>query len=172
MNWDALFDDLQSMLEAAERDELDVELGSLIEAEIATTTLVERVRAAVGRVVRICLADGDIREGEIVDCGQGWVLVARGVRQILAPLASVRWVATLGGAAPPVGLVASRLGLAYALRALARARVPVQVLVLGGQPLRGAIGRVGADHLDVVLDARGAPVVTIGFPAIVAVTTV
>lgn len=171
MDWESLFDDLQSQLEAAERDELDVELGSLIEAEMATTTLIERLRAAVGRQVRVALANGELFEAEVVDCGEGWLLCVRGQRQLLVPLTALRWVTPLGGSAPPPGLVASRLGLAYALRALARERVPVQLMLLGAQSLRGAIGRVGADHLDLLLDGQGQQVVTVGFAALVLVTT-
>lgn len=168
MDWDALFDDLQGRLEAAERDEVDGQMADLVEAEVATVSVVDRWRAAAGSPVRLRLADGRTCEGAVVDCGVDWVLLRRGARQELVATRAVHWVVGLGGAAPEPGLVASRLALGHALRALARRRVDVLVHLVAGPVVRGTVARVGKDHLDL---AAGGEVLTVPFGALVSVAT-
>ena len=76
------------------------------------------------------------------------MLVAEGTRQALVPLAALVGVRGLPArSVPAAGLVARRLGLGQALRALARDRVTVRIATDGSE-LAGRIERVGADHLD------------------------
>lgn len=168
MDWDVLFDDLQGRLEAAERDEVDEQIADLVEAEAAAMGTVDRLRAAVGRKLRVALPTGRTLEGVLVDCGVDWLLLASAGRQVLVPLAAVRWVVGLAGSAPEPGVVTSKLGLAHALRALARERVDIVVEVTGGSVVRGVAGRVGRDHLDVV---HGSGALTLPFTALVTVAT-
>lgn len=168
MDWDVLFDDLQGRLEAAERDEVDEQLADLVEAEAATMGFLDRLRAAVGSRLRVALSTGRALEATLVDCGVDWLLLAADGRQVLLPLNAVRWVAGLSGSAPEPGIVTSTLGLAHAFRALARERVDVVVEVTGGAVLRGVVGRVGRDHLDVI---HTAGVATVPYAALVTVAT-
>lgn len=173
VRWDILFDDLHSQLEAAERDLVDAEVGDLLEAERATTLLVDRLRAAAGSVVRVSAEGAGTIEGLVRDAGAGWILVADGARQWLIAAAAVRTVAVPAFAAPPAGAVASRLGLGHTLRALARAGDVVQVQLRDAQVLRGWLVRVGVDHVDLRSDAPAThlPVLTIPFTALAAVRT-
>ncbi|NUU16471.1 hypothetical protein HP550_04320, partial [Cellulomonas humilata] len=84
------------------------------------------------------------------------------------PAAAVAGVGGLvGHAAPAPGAVEARLGLAHALRALARDRAVVRIDV-GGTDLVGRVDRVGADHLDLsdVGDASGRVPWTVAFAAV------
>ena len=88
----------------------------------------------------------------LVDVGSDWLLLEddRG-RQNLVAAAAVRAVAGLGrGAAPPEpsGAVRGLLDLRRALRALARDRAVVQVVLDDGGVLRGTLDRVGADYVE------------------------
>lgn len=171
MRWELLFDDLHSQLEAAERDLVEAGIGDLVEAEAATIPLVDRLRAAIGRPVRLTVAGAGQVAGVVRDAGAGWLLVVEGDREALVPTAAIRTVAPLGHGAPPAGPVRSRLGLGHALRALARAREPLRVDLCDGHGLRGTLVRVGADHVDLRTDAAGAdlPVLTVPFGALAAV---
>jgi hypothetical protein len=161
VRWDHLFADLEAQYAAAEAAERRAAVGELVRGERATVTLADRVRAAVGRPVRLHVGDlpGErdaVVEGEVVDVGPGWVLLAQPpVRQALVPLAAVEAAPGLSDvvAAPP-GVVESRITFGHALRALARDRVQVRV-VTASREVVGRFGRVGADHVDVVADAPG-----------------
>ena len=87
--------------------------------------------------------------------GAGWVsLEDQGVEHVV-PLVSVLWWERLGrGWAPHEDPVAGRLGLAHALRALARARARVRIRLAGEGPqavLEGTVDAVGRDFLDLAL---------------------
>ena len=173
MRWEILFDDLQSQLEAAERDLVDAEVMDLAEAEMATIPLVDRLRAAMGRRLRLGVEGLDPVTGVVRDAGAGWLLIGDPHRQVVVATAAIRTVAPLAEGAPPAGPVGSRLGLGHALRALARAGEPVQVALRDGQRLQGWLVRVGADHVDLHRDATGAdlPVLTVPFAALAAVVS-
>lgn len=153
VRWQALFADLELQLEAAQaRDRLG-DVPDLTRSERAGVGLAARLRAhgAVGGEVTVTVHGGESRRGLLADVGAQWLLLAEGPREHLVPLAAVATVAGLGViAAPPAGVVESRLGFGHALRALARDRCVVRVLTTGGG-LVGRLDAVGTDHVDVAL---------------------
>ncbi|MFC8922746.1 hypothetical protein [Cellulosimicrobium sp. NPDC057127] len=148
MRWDALFDDLAAQLAAAEQAEVTDAVADLTRAELATTTLVERLRSTAG-VVTLELHDGSRVTGQLREVAPEWSLVVEQGRQHLVPATAV---ATLTGvsrfARPDVTARPRGLGLGHVLRALMRDRLPVQVRTTAAV-LPGWIARVGKDHLDV-----------------------
>lgn len=158
MRWEALFADMEAQLAAAERADVRADVAELVRAERATVRLVDRLRAAVGRRVRIHVLGADVVEGELLDAAEQWVLVGQErERRVLVPSRAIVVVAGLGNdVAPEPGRVERRLGLGHALRVLARDRAAVLVRS-GDVELAGFLGAVGADHVEVVArDARGA----------------
>jgi hypothetical protein len=179
VRWDSLFADLEAQLDAA-ADSSGV-LDGLVRAEVARTELADRLRAHVGTPVGLRLLDGQWLRGAVVEAAPQWVLVTDGdgggERQVLVPLGALERVAGLSRAvAAPAGAVERRLGLGPALRALARDRVGV-ALLLAGSTVTGTIDRVGADHLDLAVHPAGearrpglvSEVVAVPFRALLAV---
>ena len=148
MRWEALFADMQAQLDAALAMDRAAEVADLTRAELASVELADRLRGAEGTDVRLVVAGGQLVAGRLLEVAAQWVLVAEGTRQALVPLGALVGVRGLPALSVPVaGLVARRLGLGQALRALARDRVGVRI-VTDGSELAGRIERVGADHLD------------------------
>lgn len=135
-------------------------------------TLADRVRDAVGSVLRLHVSAEDVVEGTVLDAAPQWLLldVAHG-RRALVPTAAVRVVDGLGRrAAPPAGRVESALTLGHVLRALGRDRAVVSVRTAAGE-LVGRIERVGADHLDLGLEQPAGRQVVVPFAAVRSVVT-
>lgn len=174
VRWESLFDDLEAQLAAAEVAERDAELAERTRSAWARTALADRLRATQGQRLDLALDGGERVSGVCRDVAVEWVALATDTGAALVPLHAVAWVQGVGRAvAPPPGQVLRRLGLASALRALARDRAVVRLLTGGGE-VSGTIDRVGADHLDVashpVGEARRAEavrsVVTVPFAAL------
>ncbi len=155
MRWELLFEDLEAQLASARTAQAREGLPDLVRAEVATTHLVDRLRASLGMRLRVALGDlaGDRdaqADGVLADLGDGWLLlVDPPARQSLVSLAAVRAVSGLAPhVAPGTGRMRVGLGLPHALRALARDRVEVR-LCTRARTLVGRIDRVGADYVDV-----------------------
>lgn len=150
--WAALFADLEAQIVAEEAAERDGAVAELTRAEQASVPLVDRLRAARGRPVRLDLRDGEVLDGRLAHVATQWLqLDGRGTRarvQHLVPLAAVAAVTGIGRHATPSTTRTDGLGLGTALRGLQRDRARVQVRTTAGV-LIGRIARVGADHLDV-----------------------
>lgn len=157
VRWDELFADLEAQLAAGEAVALAVEVDQEQRRETGTTTLVQRLRAALGQELVLGVGDQVVR-GRLVAVGPDWVLTG-GAVQTLVPCAAVGWVQGLGRGADtaPPGHVWSRLGLRSALRGLARDRAAVQMHVAAGPAVSGTIDRVGADHLDLAVHPPDEP---------------
>ncbi|MGI4895404.1 MAG: hypothetical protein ACRYF3_09845 [Janthinobacterium lividum] len=157
MRWENLFDDLEGRIVHERRQELAAEVADRRLRDVASTTLVERLIAAreePAAEVGVQLLDSSWVTGLVRDVGPGWVLVA-GARQVLVPLTSVALIRGLparSGAA--ASAVAARHTLVFALRALAEGDESVLVRTAAGD-LRGRLGRVGADHVDVASGPAG-----------------
>lgn len=176
MRWDELFDDLEAQARHEERLDRDAEVADRRERELAQVALVHRLAGTGGAVVGVQLDDGSWVEGVVADVGVGWVLLTSGDgrRQVLVAAVAVAAVRGLGHhVGPPPGTVAARRTLVLALRTLAREREPVLVRTRAGD-VRGVLGRIGADHLDVEPEVRGRGAaqdgVTVPFAALLSVT--
>jgi len=145
MRWHDLFDDLEAQLMRAERDAFEDEVRERADAERAAVTLGALLAASDGASVRVTLRDGTRAEGTVVDCAAQWLHIADGPREWLVPATAIAALEGVAGGAPEPGLVASRLTLGHALRALADDGEEVLVSA-GGAQLRGRIDAVGADY--------------------------
>ena len=160
MRWEQLFDDLAARADHLERLAHDAEVADRRVREEATVLLADRLRAGA-QPVSLLLRDGTWVRGAVATTGPGWVLLHEegSARQVLVPAGAVLAVRGLvRHAAAPLGPVAARRTFVLAVRALAGADVPV-LLRTGAWDLRGSIERVGADHLDVAVDAQESVVV-------------
>jgi hypothetical protein len=153
MRWDALFEDLEAQFAALQDGDLYGEVAERIRAEVGKITLLDRLRGAVGTVIRVELTYAEPVEGELTRVGKDCLLL-EGQRfdEWLIPVTALTAVHRLGPwAEPAVGAVAAKLGLAHLLRGIARDRSPVTLFCAGpgGHPVSGTIDRVGADFLEI-----------------------
>lgn len=169
MRWDSFFQDLEDQLSAewdAERAALDSEAERL---RIARLPLRDRLRALSGPddPLAVELADGTRHELTIAAVGADWVAARSRLSSggmMLVPLAAISAVGVgepallrSARAAAAPDRMADRITFGFALRDLARRRVPVTLGVIGGRAVTGTLDRVGADHLDLALHALDEP---------------
>jgi hypothetical protein len=163
MRWDELFDDLEAQFAEAQRVELDAEVGERVRAERSRGLLVDRLRAASGQRVRLDVQGDDGVSGILQRVGPDWLLIADdGAGESLVPLAAVLAVSGLGPrtAEQPLaaaGRVEAGLGLAHALRGLARDRAGIALVLVDGRRLAGTLDRVGADYCELAEHPGGEP---------------
>jgi hypothetical protein len=181
VRWERLFADLESQLEAAERDEFETEVSDRTRREVALVELADRLRAAIGGSVSLTVMGAGALSGVVRRTGAGWLLLDEGAgREVVLVTAALVVADGLPIAArrrADVGAVASRLGLSHVLRSVARDRAPVHVLLRDGSQFDGTIDRVGADFVDVADHPTGEPrrpgqvrrLRTVGFEALSAV---
>lgn len=160
MRWDALFEDLESQFDAMQDGDLYGEVADRIRAEVGRITVMDRLRGAVGSVIRVELGGAVPVQGELARVGRDCLLIeADRAEEWLVPVAAVTAVHRLGPWAEPAeGAVAGKLGLAHLLRGIARDRSPVTVFCAGSElPVTGTIDRVGADFLELAEHPLDAP---------------
>lgn len=153
MRWEALFDDLEGQFDAEQAAELAAEVSDRTRRELALVRLVDRLRPARGCAIGARVAGFGNLEGRVAGVGADWLLLAEpSGREAFIPLAAIDSISGLGAlsAAPrSEGEVARRLGLAHALRAIARDRRPVTIGYRDAASSSGTIDRVGVDFLEV-----------------------
>lgn len=166
VRWEALFADLEAQVAAAEVAEVGSQAAAMTRAEFARTALPDRLRAQGDAPASLRLRDGRWVRGQVVDVARRWVLLAvpagrhdgdeppRG--RLLVVLAAVERLRDLTPRSVPGEGVVASLGVGSALRALARDRAAVTLLLSSGD-LTGTIDRVGEDHLDVAVHPADAP---------------
>jgi hypothetical protein len=152
MRWQQLFADLEAQFAEAASAPERAEEASRARAEMGAVRLPERLGAALDHPVLVrCRGAGQVG-GTLVDLGPDWLLLEDdGGRDVLVAVAAVLAVGGLGretAVAEPAGPVRSRLDLRRAVRALARDRAAVQVVLVDGGTLTGTVDRVGADHFE------------------------
>lgn len=161
VRWDELFADLEAQLDGAATADLAGEVADRTRREIATLTLLDRARAAVGHPVRIVLLGPEDIAGLLLEVGAQWLLLRDDAgRDVLTPWTAVVSVVGLGlGSAAPGegGQVFRRLGLSAALRAIARDRAAVSVGLVDGSVVSGTLDRVGLDFVEVSEHPVGEP---------------
>jgi len=170
--WERLFGDLEAQLAAGRAEETRGDVAELTRAERSRVTLVDRLRASRGRRLRVLPRDGEPIDGVVTDVGAQWLVLDLGTgRRALVPTAGVCSVQGLGPqVAPAAGRTESALGLGHVLRALARDRVQATVRTDAGR-FTGRLDRVGADHLDMTLEAPAGSAVCVPFDAVLAVVS-
>jgi len=155
MRWSDLFDDLEAQVTRAEREAFEDEVRERAQSERAAVELGALLAASEGARVRVTLADGTAVSGEVVDCAAQWLHIAEGAREWLIPVWAISELDGVAPGAAAPGVIAARLTLGHALRALAEAGSDVVVHSRSGQ-VRGRIAAVGADYL-VIEPARIVP---------------
>ncbi len=153
MRWSDLFDDLEGQAEALGRAELDAEVADRTRAEIGHITLLNRLRSNVGRQVSLRLSGSARVVGTLDRVGADWLLVTT-PSEVVVPMAAVCSVADLPlGALSPeaVPVVASRLTMSSALRAISIDRARVTVVLTDGSTVSGTPDRVGSDFVDIAV---------------------
>jgi hypothetical protein len=161
MRLDALFEDLESQFAALQDGDLYGEVAERIRAEVGKITLLDRLRGAVGTVVRVELTHAEPVQGELVRVGKDCLLLeAERFEEWLIPVEALTSVHGLGPWAEPAeGAIAAKLGLAHLLRGIARDRSPVTLFCAGphAHPITGTIDRVGADFIEIAEHPLDAP---------------
>jgi hypothetical protein len=152
MRWQQLFADLQGQLEEHETAAERADWASRARVEVGAVPLSDRLRGSIDSAVSVrCRGAGQVT-GRLVEVGPDWLLLEDdSARQCLVGMGAIRAVGGLGrrtAAADESGAVRARLDLRWALRALARDRTAVQVVLDDGFVLNGTLDRVGADYIE------------------------
>ena len=157
MRWEGLFDDLEAQAAALEQAERAAEVDERTRSEIGALAWGDRARASLGASVRARLAGGLAVSGLLCRAGPDWLLLDEGAgREALIVSAAVLGLRGLGrySAVPDSdGVVAARLGLRHALRAIARDRSVVRIHLRDGTTVDATIDRVGRDFVEVATHA-------------------
>lgn len=160
MRWEALFDDIEAQAEAAEAAGLAAEVTDRTRSETAALRLYDRLRPLVGYPLGVAVQGGRVA-GRLVRLGPDWLLLAEAPsREVLIRAGALLSVTGAGAhSATPgdQGVVASRLGLGSALRAVARDRAAVLLGLVDGGALHGTLDRVGADFCELAEHPVGEP---------------
>lgn len=152
MRWQQLFADLAAQFDEQETAAERAEWGSRARAEVGSVRLVDRLGGSLGTPVSLrCRGAGPVA-GRLVEVGVDWLLLEdEQARPSLVAIAAVQAVGGLGrrtSISEESGSVWARLDLRRALRALARDRAAVQVVLDDGYVLSGTLDRVGADYVE------------------------
>ena len=173
VHWDRLFEDLEGQLASeweSERAALDAESERLRISRLELRSRL-RVLCAESAPATIDLAGGQRIRARLQALGSDWVAAtiieteeASGPRSTrIIPLHAVHGLsidhglllASLDDADSSAPVLRERMSMGFVLRDLARRRVPVRVVGVGGIDLHGTVDRAGADHLDLALHDPG-----------------
>lgn len=162
MRWDALFDDMEAQLSAGDRLQLESEITERSRTDMAGVELADRLRGSLGLQVVVHLTPGSVFEGTLGHVGGESLVLNDRQHQVLIPYAAVSRYEGLGRfSLSEPSSVRRKLGLASALRGLARDRASVSVYLTGGTSdaagLNGVIDRVGHDYFDLAVTRPGEP---------------
>ncbi|MFD1212683.1 hypothetical protein ACFQ36_11605 [Arthrobacter sp. GCM10027362] len=155
MRWDALFADLEAQLYSAGQLALETETNERARMDQAALALTDRLRGQLGAALRVRLAGGVDFDGQLSHVGSTWIVLDEPTRSVLVTLDAVQLVEGLGRSTVPQDPGRpQRLGLASALRALARDREEVLLYLSPGRDggfrtIAGTVDRVGKDFLEI-----------------------
>jgi hypothetical protein len=153
MRWEELFDDLEGQADALQRADRDAEVADRTRAEVGQVTLLSRLRALEGDSVSVRLGNGDALSGTLVRLGVDWMLLAC-PQEVVVPMTGIATLDDLpwhSVSAAGVGVVASRLTLSSAFRAMAVDRARITIRLHDGTSVSGTPDRVGKDFVDLAL---------------------
>ena len=130
--------------------EAESEISERVRIELGAVSLQDRLRSQHGKHLVFDLGLAGTAEGTLQQSGNGWVALEDHRGQALVVLPHVVSIKGMDRyAAGPAGRV--RLGLASALRSIARDRRTVTIRCVGASAenaLHGTIDRVGSDFLE------------------------
>jgi hypothetical protein len=165
VGWDralaSLFDDLEQQAEGMALSARDADVAEHGRAEYVSVDLESRVHASVGALVTCDLLGGHRLRGTLGRAGRDWLLLvpAEGSPDgddsgWVVHLPCVTRMSGLGprALAPEARGVLARLGLGSVLRRLAESRSPVLLALTDGAQVRGGVGRIGADFVEVLVE--------------------
>jgi hypothetical protein len=153
VRWQELFADLEAQGDSLRRADDEREIAELTRGGLAQVALVNRLHGNVSARVTVKVAGVGDLSGRLQRVGADWLLLSDG-DEVVVPLSAVMGVMDLAAAAVSdegVGVVASRLRLTSVLRAMARDRSPVRVVLRDGTSVVGTPDRVGADFVDLAV---------------------
>jgi hypothetical protein len=159
VRWQELFADLEAQAVSLRRVDDEREIAELTRGGLAQVSLVNRLHAQVSGRLTVQVAGAGTITGQLERVGADWLLLAS-ADEVVVPLPAVMAVLDLPPAAVSdegVGAVASRLRLTSVLRAIARDRSPVRIVLRDGSPVVGTPDRVGADFVDLAVHEVGEP---------------
>lgn len=174
MTWEesmlGVMEDLEQQATGLQLLERDADVIALAAAEYAHVALAERLHASVGRDLRLQLIDGHQLTGQLLRTGEDWLLLAGTTTQHVVRLAALVSVTGLSERADHTSTwsVLDRLTLRSVLRRLSDDAVACTLGLVGGHQVRGRLGRVGLDFVELYAgeDVRSLHVVP--FAALVA----
>ncbi|MCC9146448.1 MULTISPECIES: hypothetical protein [unclassified Arthrobacter] len=150
MRWDALFRDMEAQMAAAAGVAVEGEIAERVRIELRGISLQDRLRSQCGKHLVVDLGTAGLLQGILRHVGEGWLVLERDRGAALAVLAHVVSIKGMDRfASQPAETV--RLGVASALRGIARDRSAVVVRSVGSaaeRALHGTIDRVGNDFLE------------------------
>lgn len=160
MRWNALFEDMEAQLAEAETLAFESEVSERSRADVALVGLSDRLRGTLGGTIGVHLVSGSSFTGTLSHVGAESLVVDEPAHQVLVPFAAVSHYSGIGRiAVGEPSAVRTKVGLAGALRGLARDREPLAVLVAKGesgeQRIPGVIDRVGRDFIDLAVTPPG-----------------
>ncbi|SPT53341.1 Uncharacterised protein [Actinomyces bovis] len=156
MDLDSLFADLESAFEAERRADLLAASHELAEAESGEVRLADRLRGTQGRRLQLAVRGGIVLTGKLLSVpGQFALLGEDSGAQALVPLTSVTaaWPLGLKAVAPQRSV--SERSLRSLMRALVRRGAVIRI-AMHGVELTGRPVRVGADHVDLMVEGGAA----------------
>jgi hypothetical protein len=159
VRWDGLFADLEAQADGLAAAERSAEVEERVRIEVGQIGLVDRLRPAVGGLLRVRCLGGLALTGRLQRVGVEWCLIDEGAGReaILATQAMVA-VSGLGRLSAPAcsaGLVQSRLGIRHVLRGVARDRSTLRIHLIDGSIVDGTLDRVGADFVEIAAHPAG-----------------
>ncbi|HJV97819.1 MAG TPA: hypothetical protein VJ617_01795 [Arthrobacter sp.] len=182
MRWDELFNDMEAQFAEGGRLAMEAEISERARADTAGLLLADRLRGSLGTLVKVHLVSGAVFEGTLTYTGADALVLNDKRHQVLVPHGAVLRYAGLGRfSVDEPSVVRSSMGLSNALRALARDRSELTVILRGADVrdsgVTGVIDRVGRDYFDLAAvrpgEARRAlhvgQVSTIPFSALAAI---
>jgi hypothetical protein len=169
MRWNDLFADLEGQLAAAADAQFSADVSDRTRSERAAVPLQSRLAASVGSRVVVTLLGSERVSGELTDVAATWILVNEDARQTWIPVAAICAASGLVERSAGVSLVARRLSMGHALRALSRDRAWVTVVTMAAS-WRGVVSQSGADYVD-IHDRESGAITSVPFAAILRVSS-
>lgn len=160
MRWEErlldLFDDLEQQAEGLALTERDALVAEQSRAEYAAVGLADRLHASAGSRLLVDVLGVGVLDATLVRAGEGWCLLDVAGQEWVVVVSALRSVRGLvdGGVGPGARPLTAGLGLGSALRGVAEGRAEVLLHSVDGPAVRGTLGRVGRDFVEVLVTSE------------------